>query len=263
MTYECNGQKRQAQSKRACLHVSCPPLDNAISERVLQAVNTNHLALALAAHDELTQRDEAVLKQWQMRCSVPSTMPTSPNAATSKWTPPPARGRFPGVPLERIAPTSGRGPSAARRLSAATDAYVYPQQREQILALARNLPRLWQAETTSAKDRKRLLRLLIQDITVERGPGGEVQLHVRWIGGECEDLLVTLPAKIQDRLRYPPERIKEIRGLAAEHTDAEIAEVFNQRGQPSSRGQPFTAKMIGWIRGQHRIPAVVLDGQTS
>lgn len=46
--------------------------------------------------------------------------------------------------------------------------------------------------------------------------------------------------------------------MAAEHTDAEIADIFNQRGQLSSRGQLFTAKMIGWIRGQHRIPAVVL-----
>jgi transposase-like protein len=82
---------------------------------------------------------------------------------------------------------------------------------------------------------------------------------VRWSGGACEELRVTLPAKIQDRLRYPSERIEEIRRLAAEHTAAEIADVFNRRGQLSSRGQPFTAKMIGWIRWKHRIPTAVMQ----
>ena len=261
-TYECNGQKRQAQSKRACLHVSCPPLDNAISERVLQAVDTDHLALALAAHDELTQRDEAVLKQWQMRLQRAEY---DADLAQRRYEQVDAANRLVAASLE------SRWNESLQRLDEVrcqlTDFQrqqtrtFTPEQREQILALARDLPRLWQAETTSAKDRKRLLRLLIQDITVERGPEREVQLHVRWFGGECEDLTVTLPAKIQDRLRYPPERIEEIRRLATEHTDAEIAEVLNQRGQTSSRGQLFTAKMIAWIRWKYRIPTIVLQRQ--
>ena len=74
----------------------------------------------------------------------------------------------------------------------------------------------------------------------------------------CEDLAVTLPAKVQDRLRYPAKRIKEIRQLATKHTDAQIAELLNNRGQRSSRGKPFTAKMIGWIRYKHRIATVEL-----
>ena len=60
---------------------------------------------------------------------------------------------------------------------------------------------------------------------------------------------------------YPPERIEEIRRLATERTDAEIAEVLNQRGQTSSRGQLFTAKMIAWIRWKYRIPTIVLQRQ--
>ena len=70
--------------------------------------------------------------------------------------------------------------------------------------------------------------------------------------------MVTLPARVQDRLRYPSKRIQEIRQLATEHTDAEIAELLNNRGLRSSRDKLFTAKMIGWIRYKHRIPAVEL-----
>jgi hypothetical protein len=54
--------------------------------------------------------------------------------------------------------------------------------------------------------------------------------------------MVMLPVKVQDRLRYPVKRIKEIRQLATEHTDAEIADLLNNRGQRSSRDKRFTAK---------------------
>ncbi|MGA2253192.1 MAG: helix-turn-helix domain-containing protein [Thermoguttaceae bacterium] len=58
--------------------------------------------------------------------------------------------------------------------------------------------------------------------------------------------------------RYPATRIQEIRRLATEHTDTEIADLLNNRGQRSSRDKRFTAKMIGWIRYKHRIAAVEL-----
>jgi hypothetical protein len=78
-----------------------------------------------------------------------------------------------------------------------------PQQRDQILALAGDFPRLWRSDTTSAKDKKRMLRLLLDDITVVRGPDRNVSLHVCWLGGAREDLDIVLPPKVQDQVRYP------------------------------------------------------------
>ena len=61
---------------------------------------------------------------------------------------------------------------------------VTAEQKTQVMALARELPRLWNAPSTSAKDRKRMLRLLIKDITVEKCPAPkQVELHIRWHGG--------------------------------------------------------------------------------
>jgi excisionase family DNA binding protein len=130
-----------------------------------------------------------------------------------------------------------------------------PQQREQILALAGDFPRLWQSDTTSAKDKKRMLRLLVDNVTVERGKERNVLLHVCWAGGAREDLEITLPPRVQDQVRYPTERVEEVRRLAKDHTDLEIAERFNARGEVSSKGKPFTVAIIKWIRHKHRIPA--------
>jgi hypothetical protein len=78
---------------------------------------------------------------------------------------------------------------------------------------------------------------------------------MRWSGGACEDIQVQMPAKIADRLRYPTERVQQIRDLAANCRDHEIADRLNQAGCLSTHGNPFTAKTIAWIRHKHRIPA--------
>src|SRR5438046_10357988 len=77
-----------------------------------------------------------------------------------------------------------------------------PEQKAKVLALARDLPQLWHAPTTQSKDRKRMLRLLIKDITVER-PANQKQLlaHIRWQGGARSDIPVQLPLNRADRGR--------------------------------------------------------------
>src|SRR5205823_14428301 len=79
-----------------------------------------------------------------------------------------------------------------------------PEQKAKVLALAQDLPRVWHAPTTQAKDRKRMLRLLLKDITVEKlSPLQQLQVHIRWQGGASTSLSVPLPTKIADRVRYP------------------------------------------------------------
>ena len=134
-----------------------------------------------------------------------------------------------------------------------------PEQKAKVLALARDLPLLWHAPTTQSKDRKRMLRLLIKDITVDK-PANQKQLmaHIRWQGGACSDVTVQLPANIADRLRYPAAVVDRVRSLAYGSLDEEIAAEFNREGRTSATGKPYTAKMIRWIRKCHKIPAAVL-----
>jgi hypothetical protein len=128
-----------------------------------------------------------------------------------------------------------------------------------VLALARDLPRVWHAPTTQAKDRKRMLRLLIKDITVEKllHPK-QLLVHIRWQGGACSDIGVQLPPTIADRVRYPAVVVDYVRHLAQSLPDGEIAARLNQEGQVSALGKPFTGSMIQWIRYRYQIPKAAL-----
>jgi len=125
----------------------------------------------------------------------------------------------------------------------------------QVSRLAKDLPRVWHAPTTQAKDRKRMLRLLIKDITVEKPPlAKQLLAHIRWQGGACSDIRVQLPPNIADRVRYPATVVDRVRHLAQSLPDGEIADRLNQEGQVSALGKPFTGSMIQWIRYRHQIP---------
>src|SRR6202043_2922805 len=125
--------------------------------------------------------------------------------------------------------------------------------------MAEDLPGLWQAQTTSAKDRKRMLRLLIKDLTVEkRRAERKAILHIRWQGGAIEDLMIDLPVPMPVRIRYPQSIVTQVRTLASTLTDPQIAATLNQAQLLSPKGKPFTNSMIHWIRYRYEIPAPVL-----
>ena len=133
------------------------------------------------------------------------------------------------------------------------------EQRAKVLALATDLPRLWHALTTAAKDRKRMLRLLIKDITVEKLPQPkQLLVHIRWQGGACSDVCVQLPPKIADRVRYPAAVVDSVRHLAQSLPDGEIADCLNQEGHVSALGKPFTGSIVKWIRYRYQIPRAML-----
>jgi len=129
------------------------------------------------------------------------------------------------------------------------------EQKQQILQLGKDFPRLWKAPTTSASDRKRMLRLLISDITVVKGPDPKLlRLQIRWQGGATETIEVRQRPNRADAVRYPEAFVTKIRTLAERHADKEIAVRLNAEGLTSSTGKSFTASMISWIRFKHRIP---------
>ena len=255
--YECNWRKRAGRSRKSCMTIQCGLVDQALSRRVVEVVNSDQIHIALDVLHELEQRDEGLTGQWRMRLQ------------RADYEAQLAQRRYEQVdPANRLVAASleQRWNEALSRLEEIRQEFadfqrshglaVTAEQRAEILALAKDFPRLWNASTTPAKDKKRMLRLLVKDITVERlTEPRQVLLHVRWQGGACEDLAVDLPLPIADRLRYRGEIVEQVRRLAAEKTDAEIAEALNQQGCRSAKGKPFTQSRIAWIRYKHRIPA--------
>lgn len=253
--YECNHLRRDGLGTRACLALRCDLVDQPICQRVLEVLSTTQLELALRAFAELQQRQAAVDHQWQMRLQ------------RSEYEAHLAQRRYEEVdPANRLvaATLEQRWNQALQQLEQLRQehevvlrrqpANLPPEEQARILALAQDLPRLWHAPTTEAKDKKRMLRLLIEDITVERRPPSrEAVLHLRWRGGACEDLTVAVPPPIGNRLRYPPATVDQVRQLAQTLPDDQIAAQLNRQGQRSAKDHPFTPSMIHWIRYRHRI----------
>ena len=258
--YLCSAQRRQGLATTDCMSVRSDLLDNAIGEAVLTALRPAELELAVTALNELEQRDHAIMRQWHMRIERAGYEVALAERRYQECDP---ANRLVAGTLER------RWNDAMLRLeSIKTEADQFqhqkarvatPEQKARILALARNLPRLWRAPTTAAKDRKRILRLLIRDITVEKLPATrQAVLHIIWQGGACTDTTVNLPKPAAEAMRYPAAIVKQVRGLSQHLSDPQIVARLNQEGLRSPSGKSFTLAMIKWVRHKYEIPLTCL-----
>lgn len=255
-SYDCNSRSRDAPPLRHCMSLPAKPLDDAIAARLLTAVTPLTIKLALDALTNLEARDKAISAQWHRRIErarydadlaerryeeadpsnrlVASTLEKRWNDAMQRM-------------IELEAEIAGFERQAMRSLTS--------EQKQQILQLGKDFPRLWKAPTTSACDRKRMLRLLISDITVVKGADPKLlRLQIRWQGGATETIEVRQQPNRADAVRYPEAFVAKIRVLAERHADKEIAVRLNAEGLTSSTGKSFTASMISWIRFKHQIP---------
>lgn len=253
--YECNWRKREGLSKTSCLSVQCGYLDRAVEARVLQVVNQEQIDLALEAYDILQQREQQVSGQWKLRLQRAEY---EAQLAQKQYDQVDPANRLVASTLERrwndalvaLEQVKQQIADLSREKNVVTR-----QQRDQLLSLARDLPRLWHAPTTSAKDKKRLLQLLLQDITVEKPERFRAVLHVRWQGGLCEDLAVKLPLPAADRWRHSETLVNKVRELAQQYSDEEIATQLNAEELTSAKGKRFTRSSVAWIRHKHQISA--------
>jgi hypothetical protein len=254
--YECNWQHRDAVARHVRMTLPAKSLDAAIADRLLTAVTPLTIELALKALTSLEERDKSIGAQWRWRIE------------RARYEADLAERRYEAVdPANRLIASTleQRWNEAMQRvidLEAELASFerqtlrtITADQKQQILALASDFPRLWTAPTTAARDRKRMLRLLIKDITVEKGPEPkQLRLQIRWQGGATETVEVGLAPNRADAVRYRPEFAARIADLAVHHDDREIATELNRDGLTSSTGKPFTGSMISWIRFKHRIP---------
>jgi DNA invertase Pin-like site-specific DNA recombinase len=259
-TYECTRLKRDGLASRACLAVRCDVLDGAIAARILQVVQPQQIELALAAIAELCQRQEAIDRQWQMRLQRAEY---EADLAQRRYEQVDPANRLVAATLEQqwnetLTELQRLRQEDVQRQDREAQ-LVGKQQEQELRRLGRDLPGLWLSGDIEARDRKRILRLLIKDITVQKLPRPKrLVLHVRWQGGACEDLEVQLPLNFPDRLRYPTELVDEVRRLAQTQNDEQIARELNRQGRTPAKGQVFTIAMVKWVRYHHRIPSPAL-----
>jgi DNA invertase Pin-like site-specific DNA recombinase len=257
--YQCNSLHRDGLASKGCMSFRCDLLDVAIAKEVLQALQPAELELALAALEELEARDHTIGRQWQMRLERAEYEAALAERRYQEVDP---SQRLVAATLERRWNTALLHCEELKQQAAEFQRQqarvATPEQKAKVLALAKDLPQLWHAPTTQAKDRKRMLRLLIKDITVEKSAPKQLLVHIRWQGNACTDLSLQLPPNVADRIRYPAAVVDRVRDMAHNLMDAEIANQLRQVGHTSITGKPYTASIIKWIRFRYRIPPPAL-----
>jgi len=121
-------------------------------------------------------------------------------------------------------------------------------EQQAIADLVEDFPRVWKDARTSDRDRKRMVRLLLEDVTVLKQEE-VIAVHVRFKGGAQQ----TITVPVSRGRCSSPELIALVDQLLEDYTDAEVAERLNERGWRTYEGKPFTAARVLSLRRYRRL----------
>jgi len=125
-------------------------------------------------------------------------------------------------------------------------------QKARISQLVTDLPAIWNDPATPARERKRITRLLLTDVTVSR-TRDTITAHARLAGGQDHTLTIPAPLPIGDQRRTPADVVTAIDELLDQHTSGEIAGILNQRGMASGTSEPFHRLIVDHIIRTYRL----------
>lgn len=244
--YRCNEQLLR-NAERPCLWVKGVTIDKAIGALLLETVAPAAIEVALAVQQEIAQRVEQARERRQAQLQ------------RARYEAELARRRYAKVdPDNRLVADAleAEWNDRLRQLDALQRDHDRQQQadqslmdesaRKRILELARDFPRVWNDPRTSAVERKRMLGLLIEDVTLVGG--ATTTVNVRWRGGRTQTLFVDRPLPIARIRRTLPEVVQLIDELLDTMTESQIATRLNELNHRNWLGEPFTVKKVMHVR---------------
>jgi DNA invertase Pin-like site-specific DNA recombinase len=241
ITYLCNTDQMR-YAKPACQRVPGAGIDQLVTECVLAALTPAQIELSLAVLDELERQQSELVRQRQRRLEG------------AQYAAHLAQRRY-----EQVDPDNRL---VARTLEAEWEACLrevkrqeqdfehfcqqaplrlLTEQRQHLLKLAEDLPKIWNAPSTSWTERKNLLKLLIADVTITRQEQN-ISIQIRWHTNLVD--IYQLPLPIVGSPPTPEAIVQRLQDLCPIHTDQQIAEILNQEGLRTTYGNPFTTNIV-------------------
>jgi len=235
-----------------CQHIPGAAIDEEIGNILIEAVTPVAIEVALAVQQELQYRlDEADrLRQQQVE--------------RARYDAELARRRYIRVdPDHRLVADSleadwndklrllAEAQEACEHQRAQDRKAIDDQQRKAILSLATSFPQLWRDPSTPDRERKRMVRLLLEDVTVIRAD--HLTLHIRFKGGAHRTIQLPLPKRSWEQKQTKQEVVAAIDQLLGDHTYQEIAAILNIQGLRSGEGKPFTARIVARIQRSYEL----------
>jgi DNA invertase Pin-like site-specific DNA recombinase len=239
-----------------CLRVGGVRVDQAVVETFLEAISPAGLEAAITAQSLGEAEDQSALKQFRLQVE------------RARYEAERAERRFRSVEPEnrlvaRTLETEWESQLQDQRTLEAELArkeqeqrlQLTDTQREQIRALGNDLKRVWDAPTTTARDRKELLRSLLEEVKINvLTDEGKAHLVLCWKTSAVSELDVVWRVPRPAPIRTDEETLELMRRLAVHHPDTVIAAVLNRQGRQTARGESFTANRVASLRRHWNIP---------
>jgi AraC-like DNA-binding protein len=250
--YECSS-RRDRLTTPSCRSVAAACVDAAVAGALLDALTPGQVALALSAAGEVAGRHQRASRAAEL--AVERARYDADRAERSFCAVEPEN-RLVARSLEarweaRLAALA----EAEQALQAAQDTLPPLPSRDDLEKLAADLPALWNAPTTSARDRKRLLRTLIADVTLLPDPDhSKVRIGIRWHTGATDELTADRPVHPGTAKRTPAAAVELIKRLGPATSNDELVTRLNAAGHLTGHGRPFDIDAVQWIRHAYKIP---------
>jgi DNA invertase Pin-like site-specific DNA recombinase len=241
-----------------CQSLSGRGLDELVTAQLLAAVAPAALQASLAAVADIERERSELLRQWDLKVERARYEAERAHRQYQACEP---ENRLVARELERRWEEAlrqqrqlqeefeDRERSAPSRLSA--------EDEEAIRALAADLPGLWRAETTTAQDRQRVVRLLLERVTLrvdKASDRADVRLH--WLGGVVTEHTITRPVSRYDQQADYPRLVRRLKELCRKRlSSSEIAGRLNAEGfRPPKRTDHFNRDMVQRLRTELGLP---------
>lgn len=254
--YHCSNKGIENGRGVFCLNVGGLQIDAAITEAFLRAVEPAGLEAAVRAAEQLEADHDAALAQWRL------------SVERARYEAQRAEKRYRAVDPENRLVARGLEAQWEKHLHDLEQAQQELARREQLrprtlsvlerhslLTLGKDLQRLWHAPALTVRDRKQLLRTLLEEVTVTvHREQYQAHLKLRWRGGKLTECDVALPRSRPATIRTDEDTLALVRRLAQHYPDATIAGILNAQGRLSAQGLRFNQNLVGNLRRHWKIP---------
>jgi DNA invertase Pin-like site-specific DNA recombinase len=251
--YQCMAPHIQIGAVR-CQNVPGTAVDEAVSRLVLDTVTPLALEVALKVQAELESRAE---EADSLRRSHVERARHHAELARRRYLAVDPDNRLVADTLEADWNNALRALRGAQddydRATAAARSALSEAQKERVRSLVADFPALWSDPATPQRERKRMIRLLVEDVTLNKTD--VINIHVRFRGGQKTSLSVPIPPKSWQKRLTRPEVLALVDTLLDSHTDAEVAELLNQTGHRSGTGGSFHRRTLVELRRDHGFPS--------
>jgi len=252
MQYRCQ-RPRIHVGEKGCQTIGGKRIDEAVVAAFLEATAPPRLEAVGQMQEQLRAENEAIERSWALQVEKADY---EAKRAERQFHAVEPENRIVARELERRWNERLKELEVIRQKAGAARRKIFWLSEERMIRaqqLVQNLEEVWRSETTTNRDRKRLLRCLIEEVQLTTEEKRYL-VRIVWKGGAVTDREVVRRPAGGAFTKTAEDTIELVRQLAREFDDAQIAGILNKQGRRTGFGNPFTQGNVLSLRGRHQIP---------